>query len=161
MQAATSPPSAWTLRSGRWISTGSGWSCRSGTRRGRRGFEPSPRRNDLWNFLPRVSLYDCVQPAAASSLRSSVYSASPVPRYYRNTHGVIIVYDVTNPESFVNVKRWLNEISQNCDNVCKILGRSTLNSSWISVFQCELWPAHRCAESCWEAPSASRWRTVC
>ncbi|MGH0179132.1 UNVERIFIED_CONTAM: hypothetical protein FKN15_000718, partial [Acipenser sinensis] len=42
--------------------------------------------------------------------------------YYRNTHGVIIVYDVTNPESFVNVKRWLNEIGQNCDNVCKILG---------------------------------------
>uniref|UniRef100_A0A672FHQ0 Ras-related protein Rab-35-like n=1 Tax=Salarias fasciatus TaxID=181472 RepID=A0A672FHQ0_SALFA len=42
--------------------------------------------------------------------------------YYRNTHGVIIVYDVTNPESFVNVKRWLNEISQNCDTVCKILG---------------------------------------
>uniref|UniRef100_A0A665SYY8 Ras-related protein Rab-35-like n=1 Tax=Echeneis naucrates TaxID=173247 RepID=A0A665SYY8_ECHNA len=41
--------------------------------------------------------------------------------YYRNTHGVIIVYDVTNPESFVNVKRWLNEISQNCDSVCKIL----------------------------------------
>ncbi|XP_023654185.1 ras-related protein Rab-35-like [Paramormyrops kingsleyae] len=41
--------------------------------------------------------------------------------YYRNTHGVIIVYDVTNQESFVNVKRWLNEISQNCDNVCTIL----------------------------------------
>uniref|UniRef100_A0AAY5KJM4 Ras-related protein Rab-35 n=1 Tax=Esox lucius TaxID=8010 RepID=A0AAY5KJM4_ESOLU len=41
--------------------------------------------------------------------------------YYRNTHGVIIVYDVTNPDSFVNVKRWLNEITQNCDNVCKIL----------------------------------------
>ncbi|MEQ2163955.1 Ras- protein Rab-35 [Goodea atripinnis] len=38
-----------------------------------------------------------------------------VNRYYRNTHGVIIVYDVTNPESFVNVKRWLNEISDNCD----------------------------------------------
>lgn len=44
-------------------------------------------------------------------------------RYYRNTHGVIIVYDVTNQESFVNVKRWLNEISQNCDNVCTILGK--------------------------------------
>ncbi|XP_072889583.1 ras-related protein Rab-35-like [Hemitrygon akajei] len=41
--------------------------------------------------------------------------------YYRNTHGVIIVYDVTNPESFVNVKRWLHEISQNCDTVSKIL----------------------------------------
>lgn len=52
-----------------------------------------------------------------------VFHLSP-SRYYRNTHGVIIVYDVTNPESFVNVKRWLNEISQNCDNVCKILGES-------------------------------------
>ncbi|XP_062918643.1 ras-related protein Rab-35-like isoform X1 [Mobula hypostoma] len=41
--------------------------------------------------------------------------------YYRNTHGVIIVYDVTNPESFVNVKRWLHEISQNCDTVSKVL----------------------------------------
>ncbi|XP_064425725.1 ras-related protein Rab-35 [Latimeria chalumnae] len=41
--------------------------------------------------------------------------------YYRNTHGVIIVYDITNAESFVNVKRWLHEIGQNCDSVCKIL----------------------------------------
>ncbi|XP_024065622.1 ras-related protein Rab-35-like, partial [Terrapene carolina triunguis] len=45
----------------------------------------------------------------------------PPGRYYRNTHGVIIVYDVTNPESFVNVKRWLHEIGQNCDSVCKVL----------------------------------------
>uniref|UniRef100_A0A3B4Z5H9 Si:dkey-16l2.16 n=1 Tax=Stegastes partitus TaxID=144197 RepID=A0A3B4Z5H9_9TELE len=41
--------------------------------------------------------------------------------FYRDTHGVIIVYDVTDPDSFVNVKRWLNNIIQNCDNVCKIL----------------------------------------
>lgn len=43
-------------------------------------------------------------------------------RYYRGTHGVIIVYDVTNSESFVNVKRWLHEIEQNCDVVNKVLG---------------------------------------
>jgi len=41
--------------------------------------------------------------------------------YYRGTHGVIIVYDVTNAESFVNVKRWLHEIEQNCDVVNKVL----------------------------------------
>lgn len=42
--------------------------------------------------------------------------------YYRGTHGVIVVYDVTNGESFANVKRWLHEIEQNCDVVNKVLG---------------------------------------
>ncbi|CAD5217571.1 unnamed protein product [Bursaphelenchus okinawaensis] len=41
--------------------------------------------------------------------------------YYRGTHGVIVVYDVTNGESFGNVKRWLNEIEKNCSNVPRIL----------------------------------------
>ncbi|KAK2725416.1 ras-related protein Rab-35-like [Artemia franciscana] len=41
--------------------------------------------------------------------------------YYRGTHGVIIVYDVTNGQTFANVKRWLLEIDQNCDSVCKVL----------------------------------------
>ncbi|XP_038054831.1 ras-related protein Rab-35-like [Patiria miniata] len=41
--------------------------------------------------------------------------------YYRGTHGVIVVYDVTSAESFVNVKRWLHEIEQNCDDVSRIL----------------------------------------
>lgn len=44
-------------------------------------------------------------------------------RYYRGTHGVIVVYDVTSAETFVNVKRWLQEIETNCDEVARILGR--------------------------------------
>lgn len=43
--------------------------------------------------------------------------------YYRGTHGVIVVYDVQSGESFANVKRWLGEIEQNCENVCRILGK--------------------------------------
>ena len=44
-------------------------------------------------------------------------------RYYRGTHGVVVVYDVCSGESFANVKRWLHEIDQNCDVVNRILGK--------------------------------------
>ena len=51
-------------------------------------------------------------------------------RYYRGTHGVIVVYDVTSAESFVNVKRWLHEIEQNCDVVSRILGELHYQINW-------------------------------
>jgi len=35
--------------------------------------------------------------------------------YYRGTHGVIVVYDVTEKETFENVRRWMAEIDNNCD----------------------------------------------
>lgn len=53
-------------------------------------------------------------------------------RYYRGTHGVIVVYDVTSADTFVNVKRWLHEIDQNCDDVLRILGKNvTDNMNWV------------------------------
>lgn len=35
--------------------------------------------------------------------------------FYRNAHGVILMYDLTRQESFENLKDWLREIKQNSD----------------------------------------------
>lgn len=32
--------------------------------------------------------------------------------YYRGCHGIIIIYDITDSESFHNIKQWVNEISK-------------------------------------------------
>lgn len=42
--------------------------------------------------------------------------------YYRGAHGIIVVYDVTDAETFHNVKQWLHEIDRYaCDSVNKLL----------------------------------------
>ena len=45
--------------------------------------------------------------------------------YYRGAHGIIVVYDITNLDSFNNVKRWLEEINKYArENVNKLLVRT-------------------------------------
>ena len=42
--------------------------------------------------------------------------------YYKGAHGIIVVYDVTDKDSFKNIDTWMNEIEKHAsDNVSRIL----------------------------------------
>lgn len=38
-----------------------------------------------------------------------------ISAYYRNTHAIILVYDITNRDSFNNLKYWLEQVELNCN----------------------------------------------
>lgn len=58
--------------------------------------------------------------------------------YYRGAHGIIVVYDCTDQDTFNNVKQWLEEIERYaCDNVNKLLvgNKSDLTTKKVVDFQ--------------------------
>ncbi|XP_044254599.1 ras-related protein Rab-33B-like [Tribolium madens] len=42
------------------------------------------------------------------------FRSSMVKHYYRNTHAIVLVYDVTNAASFDSLKKWVEECNRNC-----------------------------------------------
>ncbi|KAH7862865.1 hypothetical protein Vadar_010456 [Vaccinium darrowii] len=67
--------------------------------------------------------------------------------YYRGAHGIIVVYDVTDQESFNNVKQWLNEIDRYASesvnkllvgNKCDLTSQKVVSSESAKAFADEL-----------------------
>ena len=68
---------------------------------------------DIDGKLVKMQLWDT---AGQDRFRNIVAS------YYRGAHGVILVYDVTNEDSFSNVRSWVNETKTHLqDHVPKLL----------------------------------------
>jgi Ras-related protein Rab-1A len=40
-----------------------------------------------------------------------------ISSYYRGAHGIILVFDLTDRESFINLSYWINEIDDNCPTI--------------------------------------------
>ncbi|CAE6532794.1 unnamed protein product [Rhizoctonia solani] len=56
-----------------------------------------------YGILPRDALWDTAGQERFRTITSS---------YYRGAHGIIVVYDVTDNDTFTNVKQWLQEIDR-------------------------------------------------
>ncbi|KAL7718343.1 Rab family GTPase [Entamoeba marina] len=58
--------------------------------------------------------------------------------YYRGAHGIIVVYDVTDIQSFNHVRQWLNEIEGNASpNVVKMLVGNKADPDAVKAVQTE------------------------
>jgi len=74
---------------------------------------------EINNKIIKMQLWDT---AGQERFRTITYS------YYRGSHAVILVFDITNRDSFLNLNSWLNEINKycNCDNIyITLIGNKT------------------------------------
>jgi Ras-related protein Rab-1A len=63
---------------------------------------------DLDNNIIKLQIWDTVGQERFRTITSS---------YYRGTHGVFIIFDLTDLDSYNNIAKWLDEIYQNCIGV--------------------------------------------
>ena len=92
------------------------------------GSNPNIRQHsfirNILHTLPDYFFLEIFQKFGISSTTTQYYYNFIISNfsYYRGAHGIIVVYDVTDQESFNNVKQWLQEIDRYaCETVNKLL----------------------------------------
>ena len=83
------------------------------------------------NTTVKMHVWDTVGQERFRSLTSA---------YYKNAHGVVLVFDLTFKQSFLNLTSWLKEIKTNCEktSVCILLGNKMDLTDKIEVTQEEI-----------------------
>ena len=79
------------------------------------GLEYFTKEESLENKVIRVKIWDTAGQEQYKSLTRN---------FYRNSDGVIIVYDVTNKSSFEKVQEWVQSIIDNTDRNIRMVFRS-------------------------------------
>lgn len=72
---------------------------------------------------------DFQPPGADQELQVKIWDTAGQERFrtlthsfYRQAQGVVVAYDVTNEESFKNVRKWMESIDEHADsNICKVM----------------------------------------
>ncbi|KAL9653818.1 hypothetical protein ABK040_012879 [Willaertia magna] len=71
------------------------------------------KKETVGNYKAKIQIWDTAGQERFRSITAG---------YYKGAHGVLIVYDTTNRESFDHVKSWFDEVKQNTqEGVCVIL----------------------------------------
>ena len=89
--------------------------------------------DDIWNdtFVPTIGVDFKIKTFEIDSkkIKMQIWDTAGQERfkniiasYYRGAHGILLIYDVTDKESFKNLSNWLIEIEKNASkNVLKVL----------------------------------------
>ena len=76
------------------------------------GLENKVKIMNIRGFRAKVQIWDTAGQEKYNSLSQ---------QFFRNVDGILLVFDLTNKDSFNNIKKWLNEIKANSDHSIKKL----------------------------------------
>ena len=74
------------------------------------GLENKVKTIDIRGLKAKLQIWDTAGQEKFSSLTKG---------FFRNTDGILLVFDLTNNKSFNNIKKWINEVENNSDHKTK------------------------------------------